>query len=63
MLEWQPKDFLNDVLALEEIIEEHWKELDFSETSMNLLQVYDKIEQMLFVHEKNGILIVDKGRE
>lgn len=63
MLEWQPKEFLTDVVALEDILEKHWKELDFSETSINLLQVYDKIERLLFVHERNGILIVDKNRE
>ena len=63
MLEWQPNEFLTDVVALEDILEKHWKELDFSETSINLLQVYDKIERQLFVHESNGILIVDKNRE
>lgn len=63
MLEWQPKDLFNDVLVLEDIVENHCKELDFSETSVNLLQVYDKIERLLFVHEKDGILIVDKNRK
>ena len=63
MLEWQPKDLVNDVLALDDIVETHWKEFDFSETSTNLLLGYDKIERLLLVHERNGILIVDKNRE
>jgi len=62
MTEWDPNEFKEDVLSLETTVNEFWNALDFSDTTGNMLEAYTIIEQMLCVHEKDGMVIVENRK-
>ncbi len=62
MLEWQPKDVIKDIVSLECQLDDIWHGLAFSATADGLLEAYSRIERMLFVQEKNGIVMVENRK-
>lgn len=60
MLEWRPREAIGDILCLEAKLEEAWNAMDFSARTHDLLTAYERFQRYIGVHEKDGILMVEK---
>lgn len=62
LLEWKPKDAIEDIVILEGKLENAWCSMDFSSTADELLAAYKQMGRTIgIIQDEDGTLIVEKN--
>lgn len=59
VLEWQPKDAVEDIVRLEAMLEKAMRQFDFSQKATALISDYEPAERMFQTHEDEEVLFID----
>lgn len=60
VIEWQPKDAVEDIVRLEAMLEKAMRQFDFSKAATALHSAYEPAERMFQTHEDEGVLFVER---